>query len=212
MLSAILGERNTVNVLHHEPRGPIIRCVCVIESCDQWMSQLSEGPLFAGKAFAAGRGKPGITQDLDRDLSAKVITLRKINDSHSAFTQQFQDSIGTELFKNQRRGKAFRERLSCNIGYIAIEQRVLAGVLIQHGQNLYDEFHVVAACRLQERSLLGLGQVCRIVKQTLDLVQTRTIHSSVLPTRLGSAGLPSPTKRPPQPSLGRSPVAQDRGL
>ena len=70
MLSAIVRDRNAVNVLHHEPRSSVIQCVCVIEPRDQWMIQLRQGPLFAGKAFPACRGKPSVTQDLDCDFYA----------------------------------------------------------------------------------------------------------------------------------------------
>ena len=52
------------------------------------MIQLRQRSLFAGKAFAACRRKPRVAEDLDRDFSAKVTTFSKINDSHSAFTEQ----------------------------------------------------------------------------------------------------------------------------
>src|SRR3977135_2546578 len=153
MLSAIVGERNAVNVLHHEPRSSVIQCVRVVEPRDQWMIQLRQGTLFAGKAFAACRGKPGVTQDLDRDLSAEVSTFSKINDSHSACAQQLQDLVRAEFFEDQGSWNGIGERFLRNVGYVAIEQRVTARVLVQHGQNLDDEFLVVAACRLQEHSL-----------------------------------------------------------
>jgi hypothetical protein len=41
---------------------------------------------------------------------------------------------------------------------------VAAGVLIEHGQNLGHDLLVAATCGLQKRSLLGCGQVDRIVK------------------------------------------------
>src|SRR3981189_3374227 len=164
MLSAIERERNAVNVLHHEPRSSVIQCVCVVEPRDQWMVQLGQGPLFAGKAFAARRGKPGVTQDLDRDLSTEVSAFSKINDSHSAFAQQLQDLVRAEFLEDQGSRNRIGKRFLRKVGYVAIEQRVAARVLVQHGQNVDDEFLVAAACRLQENSLLALGHVCGVMK------------------------------------------------
>src|SRR6266446_1260192 len=123
MLSAIVGERNAVNVLHHEPRSSVIQCVGVIEPRDQWMIQLRQGPLFAGKAFAACRGKPGVTQDLDRDLSPEVSAFRKINHSHSAFAQQLQDLVRAEFFEDQGSWNGIGKRFLLKFGYIARELR-----------------------------------------------------------------------------------------
>src|SRR3981189_3199815 len=122
MLSAIERERNAVNVLHHEPRSSVIQCVCVVEPRDQWMIQLRQGPLFAGKAFAACRGKPGVTQDLDRDLSTEVSAFGKINYSYSAFAQQLQDLVWAEFFEDQGSWNGIGERFLRKIGDIAIEQ------------------------------------------------------------------------------------------
>src|SRR6267378_1350426 len=130
MLSAIVGERNAVDVLHYEPRSAVIQCVGVIEPRDQWMIQLRQGPLFAGKAFAARRGKPGVTQDLDRDLSTEVSAFSKINHSHPAFAEQLQDLVRAEFFEDQGSWNGIGKRYLRKIGYIAVEQRV-ACVLVQ---------------------------------------------------------------------------------
>jgi hypothetical protein len=116
-------------------------------------------------------------------------------------------------------GTAFGQRLQRNLAQIAIQQRVAASVLIEHGQNLGDEFLVTVACRVQKRFLLGLGQVCGIMKQILNLVPERAIHNvgrdGACPVSTGelriaeSLGL---AKSLPQPCLGRSPVAQDGGF
>ena len=164
MLSAIVRDRNAVNVLHHEPRSSVIQCVGVIEPRDRWMIQLRQGPLFAGKAFPACRGKPSVTQDLDCDLSTEVSAFSKINDSHSAFAEQLQDLVRAEFFEDQGSRNDIGKRFLRKIGYIAVEQRVAACVLVQHGQNLDDEILVVAACHLQEHPLLALGQVRGIMK------------------------------------------------
>src|ERR1700676_2194183 len=128
------------------------------------MIQLRQGTLFARKAFAACWGKPGVTQDLDRDLSTEVSAFSKINHSHSTFAQQLQDLVRAEFLEDQGSRNGIGKRLLRNVGYIAIEQRVTARVLVQHSQNLDDEFLVVAACRLQEHSLLALGPVRGIIK------------------------------------------------
>ena len=67
MQLAVLGERHAFDVFHGKPRSAIGQGVGIVEARDGGMIQLRQGSLFAGKTLAAGRGKPGIPQDLDRD-------------------------------------------------------------------------------------------------------------------------------------------------
>src|SRR5882724_3248523 len=93
---AILREWNAVYILHDEPRRSVLECIGIVEARDQRMIELRQCSLFAGETFAAGRGNPGIPQNLDCDLGAEVVAFGKINDSHTSFTEQLQDPVRTE--------------------------------------------------------------------------------------------------------------------
>ena len=97
-------------------------------------------------------------------MSTEVSAFSKINDSHSAFAEQLQDLVRAEFFEDQGSRNDIGKRFLRKIGYIAVEQRVAARVLVQHGQNLDDEILVVAACCRQEHPLLALGHVRGIMK------------------------------------------------
>ena len=129
------------------------------------MIQLREGSLFTREPLTAGRGQPSVTQDFKRNVSAKVSPLREINDSHSAFAQYFQDSIRTESLTIQGTRRSLRKSLLRNVADITVEQRAATRVLFEHGHDLDEKLLVAAANRLQVGSLVGLRQVCRVMKQ-----------------------------------------------
>ena len=72
------------------------------------MVQLRQGPLFAGEALAASRRNPGIAQNLNGDLGAKIFAFGEINHTHPTFAQQPQNSVRTE-FLERKSGTPFDE-------------------------------------------------------------------------------------------------------
>ena len=94
--AAVLRERQSVDVLHDEPRRAVGERVGILEPRDERVTQLRERPLLARESLAARRRKPCVAQDLDRGDRTEVVALGEVDDAHAAFAEQAYDPVWAE--------------------------------------------------------------------------------------------------------------------
>ena len=63
-----------------------------------------------------------------------------------------------------------------DVGQITIKQGSASGVFFEQGQHVRHEPVVVSTGGLQERPLLRLGKIGRLVKEGLDSLPARAVH------------------------------------
>src|SRR5918911_955033 len=102
MHTAIVRQRNAVDVLHHEARTSISESVCVVQPRDGRVYELGQGALFGGKPFAAGLRDPRVAQHLDRDKAPEILALGEVDDSHPALTDHAFNSVRTDVLGQWR--------------------------------------------------------------------------------------------------------------
>src|SRR5437868_4586404 len=75
MATAILGEWETLDILHDEPRSSIGQGVRIVEPGNRRMIELGQSPLLTRETFAAHGRHPGVTQEFDRNQASNVLPL-----------------------------------------------------------------------------------------------------------------------------------------
>src|ERR1700690_302468 len=144
------------------------------------MIELRECFLFAQEAFTARGRNPGVAENLDGDLAAKVRALGEIHNAHAAFTEQPEDSIGTNFLEGQRLYGWIVQDFVGDFGHIAVEQRGTLRVFVKQGLHVRDERFVTRTGRFEESALLGFRQIRGVVKNGLDAIPASAVHHRFL--------------------------------
>ena len=138
VLPTVIRERNTFHVLHDEEWRSVGRSVRIVQPRDGRMVQLRQRALLGGEARASRGGKPGVAQNLDGHLAAQVFAFRQIHHAHSAFAQQFYDSIRTKFLEWLGVCGRIVEDIVRDEGDIAVEQGTAAGIFLQQHQDFVE--------------------------------------------------------------------------
>src|SRR4030095_8975311 len=78
---AIVGERNTLDVLHDEPWRSVREGIRVVQAGDRRVIEVSKGTLLAGEPLAASGREPGIPQQLHRGQGTEIFPFREVDHS-----------------------------------------------------------------------------------------------------------------------------------
>src|SRR6267378_1893046 len=96
-MSAVIGDRLAVDILHDEERRSVSEDAGIVEAGDRRMIELRQHALLDREPVTAGGRKPGVAQDLEGYPAAHVLALRQVDHAHAPFAQHPLDPIGVEL-------------------------------------------------------------------------------------------------------------------
>ena len=121
----IVGERDTLDVLHDEPWRSVREGIRVVQAGDGGVIQVGQGTLLAGEPLATGRGEPGITQQLHRGQGTQILPFGEVDDSHPSLAQHLKNPVRAEPLGGKHR--RIVQHLVRDSAQIPIEQRAAAG-------------------------------------------------------------------------------------
>ena len=174
---AVFGERQTLHVLHDEPRRAVRQGVGIVEPRDGGMVEVSQGPLLGGEAFAPGGGERGVAKDLDRGQAPQVVALGQVHDPHPALAQHRPDPIRAEPLIAEAGGDGLSlEDLVGDVGEVGVEQRAAPRVLPEHAEDLGEQGGIVVGRPLEEGTPLRFRKSGRLVKEPLRALPASPIQ------------------------------------
>ena len=158
---SVSGTPSTYSIANHGvPSGSIpASWSCAMAG----MVQLRQRPLLAQEARPARGRDPAVAKELQRRTAAHVLALDEIDDAHPALAEQAKHPVRAHAPR-----RVGPEQVVGHLGQRPIEERAGRPVLDEQRLHLGHQRRVPVGPRLEERVLLGGGQVRRRVEEILD--------------------------------------------
>ena len=100
---ARVGERHTLDVLHHDPGCAVLERACVVHARDRRVVELRQRSLFGREALPPAWRDPGVAEHLDRRRRAEVVALGQVHHAHPAFADHPREAIGPDAATDRAR-------------------------------------------------------------------------------------------------------------
>ena len=172
-LAHVAGERDAVDVLHHEVRLTVLGRAAIEHPHDARVIERRQDLALVAKSRDRLRRAEAVVQDLDRDatLVLRVIPFSEVDGTHPTLAEELDEPVGAVPLPEERRG-SFADELRDPGPYRRGQDGRCIGRVREQRCDLAPQLEV-GACGLEERRPLGLGERIRLDEQVLDALPAR---------------------------------------
>ncbi len=153
--AAVVAERLSFDVLHRDPRRPVVERPGVVQAGDGRVIELRQRALLEDEALAPRGGEPGVAQDLDRRHARQVASLSEIDDPHPSLAEHAGEAIRSKRPAGDRGARRVGKEDVRDVRHAPVEERS-AGCIA--GQQRLDR---LAATLRRRRTPRGGGRAAR---------------------------------------------------
>jgi hypothetical protein len=177
MLSPVLVDRDSFDVLHHYVRKIILHRATVEESRNVWVLERGEDLTFGFEAIQHFRTAGAHPDNLQCDTltELKVRALPKEHGSHAAFTQEPKDAIRSYTSSGLQL-TFIPDARSCASDCVG--KGIIVAVETKEGFNLPAQLGVAGAVTIEKSALLIRRKIGSLVEKALEFVPLNLMEQS----------------------------------